>query len=150
MNLNSPVRLFPCLHCWTPDVKCPNYVFLNRSCCVDCQRLRRLASEGENAAAEAHENFVRYLLERYTDDGGVTYEQINKHIAQAKELHVDNSLTKALDYIYRNFRGIYDQVCDAVERARDEGPQRWTASNLAERLEQLQREGHKRNRCERY
>ncbi|KAK7409733.1 hypothetical protein QQX98_008114 [Neonectria punicea] len=146
MSLNSPVRLFPCIHCWTPEVKCTNYVFLNRSSCVDCQRARRQTGENETAAAEVHENLVRYLLERYTETDGITYEQINGRIARAKAVHVDNILTIALDYIWRNFRGIYDQVCDEVEKARDKGPQRWTPLNLTDRLEQLQKEEQQRNK----
>jgi hypothetical protein len=34
---DSPVRLFPCIHCWTPEVRCREYVFLNRTSCVDCR-----------------------------------------------------------------------------------------------------------------
>lgn len=41
MNYTSPVRLYPCLHCWTPEIKCREYVFLKRSVCVDCQASQR-------------------------------------------------------------------------------------------------------------
>ncbi|KAH7152239.1 hypothetical protein B0J13DRAFT_619815 [Dactylonectria estremocensis] len=140
MSSNSPVRLFPCIQCWSPSVKCPNYVFLNRSACVDCQSARREICGDEMAAAEVHENFVRYLLEMYTEADGITYERVNEHIAKAKAAHVDNLLDTALEYICRNFMGIYDKICDELEKARDKGPQQWTPLDLAERLEQWQKE----------
>ncbi|KAH6987628.1 hypothetical protein BGZ61DRAFT_585382 [Ilyonectria robusta] len=144
MSSSSPVRLFPCIHCWTPAVKCPNYVFLNRSSCVDCQSARREVRGDEMAAAEVHENFVRYLLEMYTENDGITYERVNGHIAKARAVHVDNLLNTALDYIWRNFLGIYDKVCDELEKARDRGPQQWTPVNLSERLERWQKEDQDR------
>lgn len=91
-------------------------------------------------AAEVHENFVRYLLEMYTETDGITYERVNEHIAKAKEVHVDNLLDTALEYICRNFMGIYNKVCDELEKARDKGPQQWTPLDLAERLEKWQKE----------
>jgi hypothetical protein len=45
MTYSGPVRVFPCLFCWTPEVKCPNYVFLNKSACVDCQVREHLDSQ---------------------------------------------------------------------------------------------------------
>lgn len=96
------------------------------------------------AAAEVHENFVRYLLEMYTEIDGITYERVNGHIAKARAVHVDNLLNTALDYIWRNFLGIYDKVCDELEKARDRGPQQWTPVNLSERLERWQKEDQDR------
>lgn len=89
---------------------------------------------------------MRYLLERYSERGGITYEKVNEHIARAKHVNVDDLLAAALDYIFRNFRGIYDVVCDEVEAARDRGPVRWTPVNLTERLERLGPEQQKQER----
>ncbi|KAI8714477.1 hypothetical protein NCS52_01167500 [Fusarium sp. LHS14.1] len=162
MTYSEPVRTFPCLFCWTPEVKCPNYVFLNKSACVDCQvrentltanlfnapnsdrflfqRLGRQHRANELIATDVHETLVRYLLEKYSEGGGITYERINEYISSARQVNVDNLLTVTLDYIYRNFRGLYHPICDAVEAARDRGPIQWTPVNLAERLERIRTE----------
>ncbi|KAF5241986.1 hypothetical protein FAUST_3516 [Fusarium austroamericanum] len=135
MYPNRAVRIFPCLMCWTPDVKCPNYVFLKRSICVDCE-----FGENEQIASQVHETLVRYLLDKYSEKEGITYEKINAYITSAREVNVDNILTMALDYIFRNFGELYHAVCDAVETARDRGPVRWTPGNLVERLERVKKE----------
>ncbi|KAM0559785.1 hypothetical protein ACHAPJ_004309 [Fusarium lateritium] len=140
MSFNRTVRIFPCILCWTPEVKCSNYVFLNRTACVDCERLQRQFGENELIASEVHETFVRYLLDKYPERDGITYEKINAYIMRAKEVNVDNLLTVALDYIFRNFSQVYHAVCDAVEGARDRGPMRWTPNHLAERLERVRAE----------
>ncbi|KAJ4167960.1 hypothetical protein NW754_011775 [Fusarium falciforme] len=146
MTYSEPVRVFPCLFCWTPEVKCPNYVFLNKSACVDCQRLGRQHGGNELIATDVHETFVRYLLDKYSEGGGITYERVNEYISSARQVNVDNLLTVALDYIYRNFRGLYHLVCDAVEAARDRGPIQWTPINLAERLERIRTERERQRR----
>ncbi|KAJ4008599.1 hypothetical protein NW752_009717 [Fusarium irregulare] len=140
MYPNRAVRIFPCLMCWTPEVKCPNYVFLKRSICVDCERMSRQYGENEQIASHVHETLVRYLLDKYSERDGITYEKINAYIESAKEVNVDNLLTVALDYIFRNFSELYHAVCDAVEIARDRGPIQWTPDNLAERLERVKAE----------
>ncbi|KAH6892289.1 hypothetical protein B0T10DRAFT_292521 [Thelonectria olida] len=145
---DSPVRLYPCIHAWTPEVKCREYVFLNRSSCVDCRQFQRKTGDIEETAAELHENFVRYLLDKYPESDGITYEEVNRHIARSKKLWVDDPLSKALDYIQRNFPTIYHNVCDSLERAWSKGPHRWSAGELAGRLEQLQREQQERERLE--
>ncbi|SPJ86793.1 uncharacterized protein FTOL_11818 [Fusarium torulosum] len=140
MNVNRAVRIFPCILCWAPEVKCPNYVFLKQSICIDCERMRRQFGENERVASSIHETFVRYLLDKYPERDGITYEKINAYIMSAKEVNVDNLLTVALDYIFRNFSELYHSVCDAVEAARDRGPMRWTPDHLAERLERVSAE----------
>ncbi|KAM5342455.1 hypothetical protein ACJ41O_013421 [Fusarium nematophilum] len=147
MSSIRPVTLFPCLFCWTPEVKCPNYVFLSKGACVDCQRFRREADQNELVAADVHETFVRYLIDKYSERGGITYEKINEYIYSARQVGVDNLLTVALDYIFRNFRGqVYHAVCDEVEAARDRGPVRWTPINLAERLEKIRQERERQSK----
>ncbi|KAF4995519.1 hypothetical protein FGRMN_5062 [Fusarium graminum] len=100
-------------------------------------RMRRHFGENELIASNVHETFVRYLLDKYPEKDGVTYEKINAYIMSAKEVNVDNLLTMALDYIFRNFREVYAAICDAVEVARDKGPVRWTPDHLTERLERV-------------
>lgn len=169
MSYSGPVRIFPCVFCWAPEVKCPNYVFLYKSACVDCQvrraphrstnpfgmltpdrllfqRLARQPGGNELVAADVHETFVRYLLDKYSEGGGITYERINEYIFSARQVNVDNLLTVALDYIFRNFRDLYHPVCDAVEAARDRGPIQWTPVNLAERLERIRTERERQRR----
>lgn len=90
---------------------------------------------------------MRYLLNKYTETNGITYEEVNTHIARSRELLVDNSLTMALDYIYRNFPVIYYEVCDAVEMARARGPRRWSVDELMWRLEQVKRERDEEERA---
>ncbi|KAF0643953.1 hypothetical protein FPSE5266_11885 [Fusarium pseudograminearum] len=102
--------------------------------------MRRQFGENEQIASQVHETLVRYLLDKYSEKEGITYERINAYIRSAREVNVDNILTMALDYIFRNFGELYHTVCDAVEMARDRGPARWTPDNLAERLERVKKE----------
>ncbi|CEI38831.1 hypothetical protein FVEN_g4640 [Fusarium venenatum] len=102
--------------------------------------MRRQYGENEQIASQVHETLVRYLLDKYSEKEGITYERINAYITSAKEVNVDNVLIVALDYIFRNFSELYHTVCDAVDMARDKGPVRWTADNLAERLERVKKE----------
>ncbi|WZH44550.1 2e 6e-farnesyl diphosphate synthase [Fusarium acuminatum] len=102
--------------------------------------MRRQFGENELIASRVHETFVRYLLDKYPERDGITYEKINAYIMSAKEVNVDNLLTVALDYIFRNFSELYHSVCDAVEAARDRGPTRWTPDHLVERLERVSAE----------
>ncbi|KAJ3524504.1 hypothetical protein NM208_g12036 [Fusarium decemcellulare] len=146
MSSNRSVRIFPCLSCWTPEVKCPNYVFLNKSACVDCQRLGRQAGSNELVATDVHETFVQYLVDKHSEPDGITYERINEYIFSAKIVNVDNLLAVALDCIFRNFGEFYHAVCDAVEAARDRGPIQWTPINLAERLERIRAEQDRQRR----
>ncbi|SCO83292.1 uncharacterized protein FRV6_07505 [Fusarium oxysporum] len=141
MNINRAVRIFPCILCWTPEVKCPNYVFLKKSICVDCERVGRQFGDNEVKASDLHIDFAQYLLDKYRDVDGITYERVNKYIEKAKKRYnVDNLLTAALDYIFRNFSEVYHAVCDALEAARDRGPMHWMHNNLTERLERLKEE----------
>ncbi|CCT66090.1 uncharacterized protein FFB20_14679 [Fusarium fujikuroi] len=141
MNINRVVRIFPCILCWTPEVKCPNYVFLKKSICVDCERMGRQFGDNEVKASDLHIEFAQYLLDKYREMDGITYERVNKYIEKAKKRYnVDNLLTAALDYIFRNFSEVYHAVCDALEAARDRGPMDWTHNNLTERLERLREE----------
>ncbi|KAM0299640.1 hypothetical protein ACHAPM_007687 [Fusarium culmorum] len=102
--------------------------------------MRRQFGENEQIASQVHETLVRYLLDNYSEKEGITYEKINAYITSAREVNVDNILTMALDYIFRNFGELYHAVCDAVETARDRGPAQWTPGNLAERLERVKKE----------
>ncbi|KAF4974243.1 hypothetical protein FZEAL_8823 [Fusarium zealandicum] len=140
----SCIKVFPCLSCWTPEVKCSKYVFIDKSTCVDCQKLQRRVGGSQLAAADVHAALVQYLLDKHSQSGGITQQRIDEYIYSAKQVKVDNLLSVALEHISRNYRGVYGAVLDAVEAAENRETRQWTPVNLEERLERIRKEQERR------